>query len=102
MIQNLNKENFFTESLQTICPKRMDHFCKWIDEYKKENDWDNLFGGGIVKAPKFHDLPFEMQNGIIARYMLEVLDKGKMGYEQAKDEFRKQFMDFFAKTEPYA
>jgi len=102
MIQNLNKENFFTESLKKVCPKRLEHFCQWIDNYKKENDWENLFGGGIVKAPKFHELPFELQNGIIARYMLEVLDKGSVAYEEAVNEFRKQFLEFFSKTEPYA
>jgi hypothetical protein len=67
MLHNLTKENFFN-ALRTKCPEAVDEFCKWIDEYKKDNNWVKLFGPDI----KFHDLPFEMQQGIIARFELEM------------------------------
>jgi hypothetical protein len=75
MIENLTKENFFNE-LHDQYPEAVEHFCKWIDEYKREVNWDTLFGGDLVRAPKFHEIPFEMQNGIIARFELELFNNG--------------------------
>jgi len=81
MIQNLTKENFFN-ALREKCPLAVDYFCQWIDNYKKENNWDELFNGNIqqqyplmpTESPKFHELPFEFQNGIIARFELETFN----------------------------
>ena len=63
---SLTKENFWNE-LREMYPEAVDHFCKWIDRYKEEVGWDGLFG----EIFKFHNLPFDMQNGIIARFDLE-------------------------------
>lgn len=76
-MENLNKENFFNE-MKILYPDAMDHFCKWIDKYKKENDWDNLFNEGyhvgmhMAHVPKFHELPLAMQFGIITQYFGEL------------------------------
>jgi hypothetical protein len=63
---NLDKENFWNP-LKEKYPEAIEHFCNWIDEYKKEVGWNQLFGEHI----KFHDLPYDMQNGILARFDLE-------------------------------
>lgn len=62
----LTKENFWDE-MRAECPEAVEHFCNWIDAYKNEVSWDQLFLPGI----KFHDLPIDVQNGIIARFDLE-------------------------------
>jgi hypothetical protein len=63
---NLNKENFWNP-LKEKYPEAVEHFCNWIDEYKKEVGWEKIFGAHV----KFHDLPYDMQNGILARFDLE-------------------------------
>lgn len=65
-MKGLSKEKFWN-SLRDIYPEAVDHFCKWVDKYKEEVEWNSLFVPGI----KFHDLPYDMQNGIIARFDLE-------------------------------
>jgi hypothetical protein len=40
--QTLTKENFFNGMIEKY-PKAMNHFCEWIDNYKKAVDWDGLF-----------------------------------------------------------
>lgn len=63
---SLTKENFWNE-IKERYPEAVDHFCTWIDGYKKEVGWNDLFG----EIFKFHNLPFDMQNGIISRFDLE-------------------------------
>lgn len=65
-MDNLNKENFWNDLMKEY-PGAVEHFCNWIDAYKKEVEWDKVFGPNV----KFHDIPLEMQNGIIARFELE-------------------------------
>lgn len=71
----LTKDNCFDELMQKY-PKAMKIFCNWIDEYKKEVQWDNLFGnytatGDIgLDSIKFHDIPYDMQVGIWIRFLL--------------------------------
>lgn len=108
-MENLNKENFWNK-LRERFPDAVDFFCKWIDDYKKEVGWNDLFNsnsdyqnadGKNAQAPKFHDLPFEMQNGILARFELELFNntdgKGKQHYENIaeayKDVLEKIFKD---------
>lgn len=83
------KENFWDE-IKLKYPEAFEHFSNWIDEYKKEIGWDKLFQDGV----KFHDLPFEMQNGIIARFDVEKFS-GKSSYTIPKyvDMFRSLFSD---------
>lgn len=77
-------ENFFNK-LQKKYPKAMKVFCEWIDEYKKNIDWKFLFNEGAIfhvpmsppdgdftaDAPKFHNLPYAMQLGIMLQFMQE-------------------------------
>ena len=56
-------KNFFDE-IKSSCPKAFDLFLKWIDEYKARVGWSDIFPNGV----KFHDLPIEMQTGILERF----------------------------------
>jgi hypothetical protein len=80
-IENLNKENFWNE-LQQTCPNAMKVFCKWIDQYKESIDWKSLFyneniddeNGIGYRDIKFHHIPYEMQVGIIFRFLTEAFE----------------------------
>lgn len=106
MIQNLNKE--FWQRMQEQYPLAVDHFNTWFNEYQKEVGWNRLFNsdsdwqdrnGKNAPAPKFQDLPVEMQNGIIARYDLELNNnkrgKGKQAYIDLMAKFGEQVDDLF-------
>jgi hypothetical protein len=67
MKNNLGKENFWNPMREKF-PLAVEAFCKWIDEYKKIVDWENVIGAKV----KFHDLPYEMQMGIMNRYFIEM------------------------------
>lgn len=95
-MKGLNKENFFND-MQANYPDAFAHFSKWIDDYKKEVGWEKLFNGdidiayrtndgagawdagGVTKAPKFHNIPIEMQYGILSRYHAECQLKFSFG-----------------------
>lgn len=70
----------FWDEMKQLFPKQMNLFLPWINEYKKSNDWDQLFNEheetGIVKlkyeAPKYHDLPEAMQIGIFLQFVAEI------------------------------
>lgn len=62
-MENLNKENFWNE-LMALYPNEVKHFCNWIDQYKKENDWNVI----VHSALKFHHIPLSMQLGILLEY----------------------------------
>ncbi len=100
-MQNLTKENFFNE-MMALCPEAVEYFCRWIDEYKKEVNWDKLFPpprDPRIHGVKFHDLPFEMQNGIIARFELELFNNkgghGKGLTEEIQQAYRGQLRKIF-------
>lgn len=86
MKETLTKENFWNEMKQKY-PKAMDHFKKWINQYKFEHDWDDLFNGGWereayggidrTEAPKYHELPIAMQFGIFLEYVSNTANKRK-------------------------
>lgn len=92
---SLTKQNFWNDLMRNY-PEAVEHFCNWIDEYKKEVGWGKLFAPGI----KFHDLPFEMQNGIIARFDIEKFS-GKIAYDIPKyaQQFRNLFKDLQSSAE---
>jgi hypothetical protein len=84
-MENLNKSNFFDE-IEKKYPEAFTSFSEWIDRYKKEVNWNSLFNGGIgihdggypssdwvskTEAPKFHDIPKEMQIGILLKFASE-------------------------------
>lgn len=83
-MQNLNKENFWNNTEKAF-PDAFKMFSEWIDKYKEEVGG---FGFDSNEEPiKFHDLPFEFQNGILARFDIEchhgiVSGNGKKNYEQ--------------------
>lgn len=97
-VDNLTKENFWND-MHSECPEAVEHFRNWIDNYKKEVNWETLFGGEIVRAAKFHDLPFEMQNGIIARYELELFNnkngEGVSKYIDIANHYKEQLKNLF-------
>lgn len=79
--ENLNLDNTWN-ALEEKFPRSMNSFCRFIDKYKKENNWDLLFNsdseyqnsdGFNAAAPKFHDIPFEMQTGIIVLFFSQHL-----------------------------
>lgn len=86
-MDNLNKENFFNR-MEELYPEAMADFKEWIDAYKLKVDWDDIFNGNqianedtgerfkeIDMVPKFHDIPFEMQLGIIIAYASERVER---------------------------
>ena len=66
---NLNKTNCFTKEWEQRFPNVAKHFKEWIDTYKKQIDWNDLFqyAGGI--STKFHDVPIELQYGVICKWL---------------------------------
>jgi hypothetical protein len=103
-MQNLSKENFWND-LHAKYPQAVDLFCKWIDKYKVEVGWDELFNqAGLPdedKPVKFHDIPFEMQNGILARFDIECNNgvftgQGSALYERNRPIYVQQFQSLFS------
>lgn len=91
----LTKENFWNE-LQIKYPDAMKAFGKWIDDYKASVGWGDLFPNGV----KFHDLPFEMQNGILARFDIEcskgiMTGRGSVYYESNRSLYIQGFTNLF-------
>jgi len=76
----LTKEEFWND-LADKYPKALKSFCDWIDQYKQEVNWNMLFNAGAISrtgdtlAPKFHELPFAMQQGIWIEYAKEILSE---------------------------
>lgn len=70
-METLTKENFWDEMEQKY-PKAMAHFKEWIDRYKSEHDWEDLFNHNTeyqdTLAPKYHELPIAMQFGIFLEW----------------------------------
>jgi len=94
-MNNLSNDNFWV-MMQNHFPDAMNVFRKWIDEYKAKVGWDDLFPNGV----KFHDLPFEMQNGILARFDIECFHgirtgKGSEIYEASRPEWVNGFAKLF-------
>jgi hypothetical protein len=81
----LTKENFWNEMMEKY-PKSTKVFCEWIDEYKKEVDWVNLFNEHL--NIKFHDIPYAMQYGIWMEFCRQEMSKY---FEQPEHE--SQFID---------
>jgi hypothetical protein len=64
----LTKDNFWDATMKQF-PKATKEFCQWIDEYKKEVNWDILFCNQTYIKPqssfiKFHSIPYAMQQGV--------------------------------------
>lgn len=80
---NINKENFFNGMMEKY-PDATQQFCDWIDEYKKEcgmHEWlddDSSIAG--LHPIKFHHLPYEMQKGIIHRFVKEKANQDMINF----------------------
>ena len=79
--ENLTKENFW-DDIYTKFPKATQVFYDWIDEYKKNNNWDLIFNSkfkvvetstSIFSSPKYHELPYALQQGIWIEFCIDVL-----------------------------
>lgn len=79
-MENLNKENFWDE-MELKFPGAMNVFKQWIDGYKEEVKWDELFGEDLLEPVKFHDLPFDMQVGILIRFNYEIFKRADVYME---------------------
>lgn len=62
---NLNKENTWNR-LDQEYPKAMEVFNDWLDGYKERVKWKTMFF-----KTKFHDMPFELQFGVLIQFMFE-------------------------------
>jgi len=69
-MKNLDKENFWNR-LQELYPLGMKVFCDWVDEYKRKNNWNDLFGNGKITQRKhywsdvkYHHIPLAFQIGM--------------------------------------
>lgn len=108
-MDNLTKANFW-DRIERKYPEAFKIFSAWIDKYKEEVQWTCLFNAGEgcetdlgeqLTAPKFHEIPFEFQNGVIARFDIECLNgvrsgKGKAIYEANRQRYVQQFENLFA------
>jgi len=91
--QPLTKEMFWDE-IEATFPKSMKLFLKWIDEYKEAVCWNGLFGEHETKnngrtvcsgrAPKFHEIPYEMQQGIWIKFAMYITNEY---FEQSEYEY---------------
>lgn len=101
---SLTKENFFDKMFEKEYPNALKIFCEGIDAYKKSVNWDEMFSksasydasyradNGLwieksvkVQAPKFHEIPFSMQTGIIEDFfrghnIILMIDPAKNGF----------------------
>jgi len=74
--ENLNKKNFWNIAME-MCPLSVTAFLQWIDGYKRESyvplntEGATSKWGAVANGYKFHDLPMEMQVGIIFRFFYE-------------------------------
>src|SRR5579871_6191685 len=92
-MKGLTKDNFWND-LQHDFPEAMEIFSEWIDEYKTEIGWNELFRDNI----KFHDLPFDMQSGIISRFRLDTeIPDGE--YLRMKHAFLQELVAFFQRVQ---
>lgn len=70
---SLTKENFWNNLFEKH-PDGMKMFCEWIDAYKKQVDWSQLFftpHSPLNRDIKYHDLPVAMQIGIFLQFVEE-------------------------------
>lgn len=73
----LTKENFWNITMEKY-PNATKEFCKWVDDYKKAANWQKVINWNNfpnASLPKFHDLPYAMQQGIWIDFANEILDE---------------------------
>ena len=62
---NLNEENIWGK-MREHYPNAMDDFGDWMDKYKERVKWKTMFF-----KTKFHDIPAELQFGVMIQYFFE-------------------------------
>lgn len=113
-MENLNKENFF-DAITAKYPRAMEHFHEWINSYKASVDWDIMFNAGAeinrsygastsvtgkTTAPKFDQIPYEMQFGILIKFVAEVIDNADVTDQVVHvDEMRELLEGCFAELQ---
>ena len=106
-MERMNKANFW-DKLETEYPEQMGDFKKYIDEYKRREDWANLFPGRIIYGDddvmgkyrqvipvKFHDLPNAMQIGIFIQYTIENGDAAFMENPSNMQDYQNGILKWF-------
>lgn len=108
--KSLTKETFWNKMMEDF-PNATKLFCKWIDEYKEAVGWNGLFNDGVdykdgqayfkTSSPKYHDLPYAMQQGIWISFCFDQLHKyfEQPEYEPESD-FAEEVKNVFAEIEP--
>lgn len=93
-MENLTREYF--KELAAKYPEAVEHFLYWLEQYKMSVGWDSLFGQDAYDGPiDFYDLPYDMQNGIMARFDIEKF-MGKNGYMKIKRNESNRYDKLFA------
>lgn len=97
----IEKENFFDEMSEKY-PQAMDKFKEFIDKYKSSVEWDKLFDKANFnynhrfnlptnrKSLKFHDLPFELQFGVLVAFIIEATNDNDFCLFQLRIDFMKR------------
>lgn len=71
---NLDLDSFWND-LYSKYPTAIAHFSDWVDDYKKQNNWEDLFPPILRKHypinVKFHDLSVGLQIGVLIQYLNE-------------------------------
>jgi hypothetical protein len=102
---NLNLD-FFNDIAKSY-PDALIKFSDWFTKYKTEVGWDQLFNARFfrsgevhVPAPKFNDLPFEIQHGLLSRFDHEMFNtkdgNGHFQYLILAKTFRDETINLFA------
>lgn len=93
----MNLENFWNELYQKY-PSAIAHFSEWVDDYKIQHNWSDLFPPIIRKHypihVKFHDLPVGFQLGVIIQYMNESDKDQELFIMLTKERFISKLMAF--------
>lgn len=88
-MENLSKEYF--ERLESLYPKAVADFRRYIDDYKVAINWPVLFNEGVKTVVtktdttksvstdlnytiKYHDIPFALQIGVVYIWVYEMYD----------------------------
>lgn len=96
-MENLGIENFWNK-MDEKYPAASLAFKKWIDGYKTSVNWNYIFGGykETGRSIKFHELPYELQMGIMNRFFIELFSSSDEYH--AKGQREKQYHEEMEKA----
>lgn len=89
-MNSLTHENFW-KKMNEENPHIIKLFLEWIDGYKERIGWRK-----IIPKAKFHELPIEMQLGILDRFKQEISNGKELAESQCKITVRKLEQWFYA------